>query len=471
MCSDIGQRDHYALLINPSAQTRHLEKTEMGLAVLDRAGYETFVASPESPAEPVDHYVTPTIDNIIGLIKKIKGKIDSDDELVIYTTGHGALLDDWYGLCFGKKCYDLSKSLDAIQYGQRVVVMDQCYGGNWRDSFLDDPATLFISASSPGETAFADFPYPFWSLDITDFEDDVDWHGRFEFAVESGIYYSLPQFIPSPGFSHAGAPPFRAEVKEVANKKDVNEMLDELKPGQYAALLFSEKTEDTSAFDEQAMANGGQHLWLKTSNKKLAKAYGVETFPTVMIVDANGHTNVASEGVSAEEAIAQFHLTPEEMAMHEIAKVEAIEDPEKRFNTLGTLSKWITKKELGKAAPGIIDEMVRVAKSFKNREFRAEALHEVAINVAQAGYKKKAVSVFRKSIQTACGIKADWMRDVELRIIITSTDYSVFGEEAQAAIDISMAAAKEIDYEDELARIEEHFAKFDPACDIEVNLS
>ena len=138
MCSEIGQRDRYALLINPSVLIRHLEKTEMGLAVLDNAGYETFVASPVPPDRPADHYVTPTIDNVLDLIKGIKGKIDADDELVIYTTGHGAMPGETAPLCFEKKCYDFSKTLDGIQYGQRVVVMDQCYGGSWGSIFLDD---------------------------------------------------------------------------------------------------------------------------------------------------------------------------------------------------------------------------------------------------------------------------------------------------------------------------------------------
>ena len=212
----------------------------MGLSVLSAAGYETYVASPESPAQPVDHYVTPTIDNVVKLIQGLKKDIDANDELVIYTTGHGAMPGEAAPLCFEKKCYDFSKILDGIQYGQRVVVMDQCYGGSWGSIFLDDPATLFISASGPGETAFADFPYSFWSQSVADFDDGIDWQGRFEYAMESGIYYSLPQFIPSPGFEHAGTPPFEAEIREVANKKRLNDALSELKPGQYAALLFSE---------------------------------------------------------------------------------------------------------------------------------------------------------------------------------------------------------------------------------------
>ena len=460
MCSDIGKRDHYALLINPSAEPRHLEKTEMSLAVLSAAGYETFVVSPEVPAQPVDAYVTPTIDDIVILIKGLKKKIDGDDELAIYRTGHGSIPGKTAPLCLGKKCYDVSKLLDGIEHGQRVVVMDQCYSGNWGKFFLDDPATLFISAGSPGEKVSSEFPYSFWSQSVVDGSDGIDWQGRFEYAMESGIYYSLPQFIPSPGFVQTGVPPFEVGVTDVANKKALNEALSELKPGQYAAVLFSDDQSDVSTFDEPAEASGGQHLWIRTDNEKLAKAYGVKTFPTAMIVDSNGHTNIVSDGMAVEEGIAQFHLTPEEVAMEEIAEVAAIDDPVELSSTLGVLADWLAKRELGEAAPQVFDELVRIANGLKDKELRAETLQDVAHGLAQAGFEKKAVSVFKKSIQIARGIKPTWFRDVELRIIITSTDYSVFGEEALAAIEISMAAARKIDDEDEFALIEEKISLY-----------
>lgn len=517
MSSEIGQRDHYALLINPSAEPRHLEKTELGLGVLSAAGYETFVASPVSPAQPVDHYVTSTIDNVRELIANLKGKIDADDELVIYTTGHGAMPGKVAPLCFEKKCYDFSKTLDGIQYGQRVVVMDQCYGGSWGSIFLDDPGTLFISASGPGEMAFADFPYPFWSQSVADFDDGIDWQGRFGNAVESGMYYSLPQFIPSPDFTHPGTPPFEAEAREVANKKGLNKALDELEPGQYAAVLFSDDSCGVSTFDEQAAANGGQHLWLRTNNKKLAKGYGVKDFPAVMIVDANGHTNMASEGMAVEEAIAQFHIAPKEIAFEMIAAAEAIDDPWECANKLGILAMIFTKRDLYGSAVPVFEELIRVAMGIKggtwdrtdalesisshltdasfkkeeiaaifedlkeaaggikDRELRAETLHHVALDLARAGFTEEAVSVFEKSIKTAEKIKDARNREVELRIMISRTDYALFEEEALKAIEISIEAALKIKDDKQRSLIEEklsfHITEAGLEGQIELSLS
>ena len=144
--------------------------------------------------------------------------------MVIYTTGHGDE-DKQTGegkLCLEKDSHDekadrcqgkvVADLLDSIAFKQRVVVMDNCYGGNWKDTFLNDPRTLFISGGSPNETDVCQESAPrLWApkSQIKDSNRDgkISWSERFAHLMEDQPNSSFPQFMASKDFEDIGKEP------------------------------------------------------------------------------------------------------------------------------------------------------------------------------------------------------------------------------------------------------------------------
>ncbi|MBI4237254.1 MAG: hypothetical protein HY696_02400 [Deltaproteobacteria bacterium] len=314
----------HAVIINGDTEGRHLENVERSIRTLKAQGYTVHVASPQRPTTPLgpdDHYAKADLKGIKTLLTGARAQLDDNDELVIYTTGHGDQKKETGSLCLttGCKTPGVDQFLDELPYGQRVVVMDQCYSGNWSHRFADDPRTLFIAAGSKGETVCCqDFAPHFWSSKVPDLNRDgtASWQERYAYAIAQGkTKASFPQFVRSAGFLDAGRPTFPTTVGDIKTAAELRAALKKLQPGQYAAVLFSAdwcgpcKT-FAPAFAAQAKALGGQVRFLRTENEALAKQYGATVFPTVMFVDGEGNRYLVppNEHDQFTEHLGKFHV-------------------------------------------------------------------------------------------------------------------------------------------------------------------
>lgn len=311
----------YALILNGDFEMRHLTNVSRSLKTLKEGGFETFVASPVKPEISYDHYITPTLAGIQTLVNGLQSKIDENDQLVIYTTGHGRFENGEGELCFEGGCdyQTIAPLLDGIRYGQRTVIMDQCYGGNWAKIFLDDPKTLFVSAGSRCEPVCCnEFSPRFWGKDVPDLNGDgiVNWQERYA-AAPSDKSLGRSQLLFSTGYIQEGQPPFDAKVLEIQSESEFKKALKSLLPGQYAVVMFSASWCEVCKkyrplFDQLALEAKGQLQFLFTEDETLASRYGVTQYPTIIVFNGQGDSLVVQDRSKVLAAVSEFHLPRKE---------------------------------------------------------------------------------------------------------------------------------------------------------------
>lgn len=202
---DINPVKKYAIVINGDIEDRHFEMAAQALIRLKEDGYETYLAGSATIGIFGDISRPATLEGVHSLIQNLRSKIDANDELVIYTTGHGNIVDGEAMLCLDGGCEgtQIEPLLDAIPFGRRTVIMDQCYGGNWQKIFVDDPRTLFISAGGMNEnTSCPNFSPYFWSPLVTDLNGNghIDMEDRFIYAIGKGYNSLFAQHIKTAGY-------------------------------------------------------------------------------------------------------------------------------------------------------------------------------------------------------------------------------------------------------------------------------
>ncbi len=296
----------YAVILNGDTEPRHQENVDRAVRALRKEGsYDISVASTKAPREKPDRFVAAEEAKIQELIAGLKGRMDDDDLLVVYVTGHGQ--------SEGEGCVGLSKSclpfqklqsqIDRLPYGQRIVVMDNCYSGNGLRLFAN-PKTSVVTQGSPGETVSCQTfsPY-FWSEKIPDGNGDgkLSLEERYAFALEQGQTASLTQFFSPQPLSFSGSieeKPFKTKdglPLEVHNGAELEAQLKRLKPGQLALVDFGADwcvpcAAYEPTFNALSQQYGGKFLMIrakriKGSEEDWAK-YGITQFPTVAFIDA-----------------------------------------------------------------------------------------------------------------------------------------------------------------------------------------
>jgi len=111
----------------------------------------------------VDHYFSATTDQLYQAIQEIKQKVDRDDQIVVYTFGHGGAGSI---PCLQDSCnYDwFVPELNSMVYGSRAIVLTGCYSGDAKNDFLNQSATLFASTGCPGEITYGSLYHDyFWT--------------------------------------------------------------------------------------------------------------------------------------------------------------------------------------------------------------------------------------------------------------------------------------------------------------------
>ncbi|MFH1874049.1 MAG: hypothetical protein ABH859_02560 [Pseudomonadota bacterium] len=333
-----GQVTRFALIINGDTEDRHRENVDLAINVLNSDNtdqdYQIFVASThEQQPENIDRFLAPTEANISILIQEIENQMDDDDELVIYITGHG---DQDGRVCLPSGCNStlLNRILDMgvrenaePNYGQRTIIMDQCYGGNWRNIFLDDPRTLFIAAGQAGDqTCCNNFAPYFWAANVDDQNNDglISWQERYAHVHNAGGDLTAAQFLSSANYIQPGQAPFETNLvhlrenmelpgarRQEQMEAELNVQLSQLQPGQYAIVAFSLSdgscegcTDFEPQLQEQVNQAHGQYLFIQYDSWETPERFSeyANVRPMLAAVDYQGNiypildrTNIIAE--------------------------------------------------------------------------------------------------------------------------------------------------------------------------------
>jgi tetratricopeptide (TPR) repeat protein len=439
-----------ALIVNGDTEARHLENVERSLRALAADGYETYVVSPRQPKAPCDRSVSPTLQNVRDLTAQLKG--DADVDLAIYTTGHGDYADGDGKLCLLHTCNyrEIASALDAIRYGRRVVIMDQCYGGNFAQRFLDDPKTLFISAGSDRQqTCCQDFSVRFWSPDrrALDRNGDgvVSWQERFDYAMAVPPKDSTPTFIASEGYVQPGKAPFEPRLLRIHDQDAFTAALRRLRPGQWAIVNFSivdcgACTTYAPFFEKFAREDGGQHLWLLTARESIAQKYGITSFPTVMAVNAKGEAVPIRDLNALLKSLGELHFVSERRLRQKIDEAEKLPDEHARATALVDIASLLLKASI-KDKQAIFQRLIAVAKKMIFRWNRVVALAGIAKFLQRAGFGTASRELLAGLAGEAEKVADASDRSREGTVIARSLAESGFQREAWQAFQKALAAA------------------------------
>lgn len=310
---------------NSGIRDIHQENVERVIDTLraDRSVSDTriYVANPHAiESREVDSYTEATSEGIAELVREMQSNLTTQDELVIYVTGHGDEEGTDGYVCLEDGCSnaDLRSLLDIQGYDSRVVIMDQCFGGNWRDIFIDDPRTLFISAGSRSDTVCChNFAPYFWAAYVEDHNHDgiVNWQERYANVEQSGGDITSALFVSSLQYVQPGDAPFASELVQIQENADLpeedrqeemrrhlNAQVASLQAGQYAIVAFSVSLgcgacqQFEPSLEAQARDGRGQYLFIRYDSWETPpefQAYtrderGRDFRPSVVVVDHRG---------------------------------------------------------------------------------------------------------------------------------------------------------------------------------------
>ncbi len=174
-----------ALVINGSDEQRYLDAVSYVVPRINQAGYEVSVVSPVFPENLGQaEYAIATSDMLYEVIQGIKKRSDLNDQLLVYTIGHGGRGGT---PCLEDGCDNdwLIDEVNGIPYEQRAIVLTGCYSGDAAGRFLSLPRTLFASTGSPGEVTYGHLYHDlFWSDEVVNYDpyNGVSLFERCDFA-------------------------------------------------------------------------------------------------------------------------------------------------------------------------------------------------------------------------------------------------------------------------------------------------
>lgn len=299
-----GIQRKFAIIINGDSEKRHIANVERAIEALkaEDSSYEIAVAGSVQPKAAVSKF---TDANEAGIKSIVSGlaKIDDDDLLVVYVTGHGnegqkqegcAALQDHS--CFSLET--LKQELARLHFGKRIVVMDQCYGGRGMRLFADLRTTV-VTGGSPNEQVCCNkfSPY-FWAKNVPDTDHDgvITVQERYVYALAVGKPETLTQYYsPSTAIGFSGmedrSPSFSPQIQTVKNNSELTQKLRQIGPGEQALVMFSASWcsvchgEPMDKFKQLAKNYNGRFLTIiaegidTNADEEWKTHYGINTFP------------------------------------------------------------------------------------------------------------------------------------------------------------------------------------------------
>ena len=299
-----------AVVINNGDEEWHLENVDASLNVLESPETETFVVSVQPPKKPHDHYISTAKKDVEALLTDLRQKIDDDDEVVFYITGHGAKFEKQSTICLNDDCdtFHLLQQLDQLSFGNRTVIMDQCLSGDLTALFADDQRSLILSLSHNNETDICpEFAPYFWS------SEPGSWLARYQRAYPH-VHSSTPKMVMTAGYKLNGTSSFSSTVEHFETGEELDSY-SKLKPGELRIVYFSLKDckpciEYDPLYTKFAQDGGGIYHFVKTENTELSEKYGFKSWPSVMVIDAQGRQFTIHDKKHLFEEIAALYLTP-----------------------------------------------------------------------------------------------------------------------------------------------------------------
>ncbi len=178
----------YALLINGDAHTAHHEANiSMAASKLIEIGYDAdniiCLAGEDSRGSLPKHiHKLSTARSLEEALLYLQEQVDSNDILLVYTTGHGYRKDDKSYLALfdaGISSTGFAKILNQINFGQLIFVADQCFSGDFVDKIDDFDRNIVTMSDTDAEheTYCQFFAEGFWGA-IGDSQYDTNGDGN-----------------------------------------------------------------------------------------------------------------------------------------------------------------------------------------------------------------------------------------------------------------------------------------------------
>lgn len=327
----------YAVIINPDTETRHLKNVEDSLNALEEQGYETIVYSTQKPSSKYDEYYAEKDSSaFFKRLDQLSYTITNQDEIVIYTTGHGSKSYKNTSYCIGENCSTNSifEYLSFQAAKQKVVIMDQCYSGNFAKLFSRQENTLFISPGRENETVTCDSFSPFfWDTNAKDINNDkeIGWQERFQYASQIGNNINEPQYIATKGFKDKGSEKLSGDILEIESDQAFEKQLEILQAGQFAVVDFGatwckpckDYRPHFQEFAEQAPNN---YQFISTNNTDIAKKFNIDSYPTIAVFDHKKRMFLIHDRNNLIKELGLFQIPIDEIISDFNSKLENITD-------------------------------------------------------------------------------------------------------------------------------------------------
>lgn len=365
--------ERHAILINGDAHSGLSEEHAKNMRVLGdflgRNGYRVLKLEGEKI----------TREKLSRVVDGMRGKMDGDDELFLYVTGHGSMEE-------GLECAVVDNGIPvplrwleertrSLKYKERVVWLDGCFSGGALRYFAEDPKTLFVSAGSKDETVgcFLFTPPAFEKGKDLNNDGVITFAERFIAGAEnirskggtfSPLYFSGRDYEDNGVGKGKTKPRFSAGVASVSTPEELREKLNALQPGEYAVVDFSASwcgpcQTYKPEFDKMAREDGGRHLWIRAEGERDPWGeWKIAHYPTVKIFH---------EGNSAGYEVSRRKNPLEEIPF-------ALEDPVAR-------KKRFLENILSQMEDGLVLETAAAAKKLAKWVENGKVLNEDLIEI------------------------------------------------------------------------------------------
>lgn len=427
----------YAVVINGNPDKCYLDHVTSALSTLKAEGFETFVVSPVRPDVACDNFLGtfgPKMDDVQKLTDLLNNTMDGDDELVIYTTGRGTIEKSIPKICLKDACdfENFVKLLGGIKHGQRTVVMEQNYGGLWRNVFTDKSSTRFFAVSTEDEPDCTQFGTGFWAKDVPDRDGDgvINWEERYangmaklyevklEKARQIGKIYARVQALNSVALGQAEAG-LEAEAattigESVSNAVTMDNSLikaeafgliaetvaDAVLPEEMAVALFKRLWNESKEFkdDEEAYVPALSSLAAATA-KAGQKDRSTHIFGNAILIAANTRDDESKKAgylktIADSIARSKIEILEALRLLDRIARQgEKIEDPSLRTDVFSATALALTKKDQKDKAAEYYEKALVATRQISNKKIQTSARREISRSLAEAGFREKAWEV------------------------------------------------------------------------------
>lgn len=241
--------------------SKHLENAQRACDRLTENGYAVYLINPEEyqnkgqVSDQVRYYQA-TANSLRTVLQGLKdpANLDANDDFLFYSTGHGGQKRNGsLGISIGKGLFsdkELLSLLSPLQYGQRTLLMDQCFSGTWGKFFAGDSKTLFKGLSPSRLTTHCDpFQSYFWAEEAL---ADLDRNGvatfaeRMRYAIEQSgdlayeqsVFFSGIDYVDD-GFGSSGKTDPREPIQTVTKVDELDSALHEVPMEEYVLVAFT----------------------------------------------------------------------------------------------------------------------------------------------------------------------------------------------------------------------------------------